>query len=119
MPAGMRSKRRLPAYERRPSDAACRLGARDRLAPSRISGGYDLPVLPTRQSPANDSAMASPRRAARRSTPWWEAEMATEPENQSLTRRHRQVLKVLARAPPRGRDVNALLTLGFKLETMA
>ena len=45
--------------------------------------------------------------------------MATEPENQSLTRRHRQVLKVLARAPPRGRDVNALLTLGFKLETMA
>jgi hypothetical protein len=45
--------------------------------------------------------------------------MATEPENQSLTRRHRQVLKVLARAPPRGRDVNALLTLGFKLERMA
>jgi len=44
--------------------------------------------------------------------------MATEPENQSLTERHRQVLNVLANAP-RGRDVNALLTLGFKLETMA
>jgi hypothetical protein len=29
------------------------------------------------------------------------------------------VLAVLARAPPRGRDVNALLTLGFKLETIA
>ncbi len=40
--------------------------------------------------------------------------MATEP----LTERHRQLLEVLAIAP-RGRDVNALLTLGFKLETMA
>jgi hypothetical protein len=44
--------------------------------------------------------------------------MATEPRNQSLTPRHLQVLNVLANAPP-GRDVNALLTLGFKLETMA
>jgi hypothetical protein len=35
-----------------------------------------------------------------------------------LTERHRQVLEVLAIAP-HGRDVNALLTLGFKLETMA
>jgi len=42
--------------------------------------------------------------------------MATEPENQRLSERHRQVLEVLAIAP---RDVNALLTLGFKLETMA
>ena len=44
--------------------------------------------------------------------------MATEPRNQSLIETHRQVLNVLANAP-RGRDVNALLTLGFKLETMA
>ena len=44
--------------------------------------------------------------------------MATEPRNQSLTPRHLQVLNVLANAPL-GRDVNALLTLGFKLETMA
>jgi hypothetical protein len=44
--------------------------------------------------------------------------MATEPKNQRLTERHRQVLEVLAIAP-HGRDVNALLTLGFKLETMA
>ena len=42
--------------------------------------------------------------------------MATEPENQRLSERHRQVLEVLAIAP---RRVNALLTLGFKLETMA
>jgi hypothetical protein len=40
--------------------------------------------------------------------------MATEP----LTERHRQLLEVLAIAP-HGRDVNALLTGGFKLETMA
>jgi hypothetical protein len=84
----------------------------------QISGGYDLPALATRQSLANDSAMASPRRARRPSTPWWEAEMATEPERPSLTQRHRQVLQVLAIAPL-GRDVNALLTLGFKLKTMA
>jgi hypothetical protein len=44
--------------------------------------------------------------------------MATEPKNQRLTERHRQVLEVLAIAP-HGRDVNALLTLGFKLETIA
>jgi hypothetical protein len=44
--------------------------------------------------------------------------MATEPKNQGLTERHRQVLNVLANAP-RCRDVNALLTLGFKPETMA
>jgi len=44
--------------------------------------------------------------------------MATEPKNQRLTERHRQVLEVLAIAP-HGRDVNALLALGFKLETMA
>jgi hypothetical protein len=42
--------------------------------------------------------------------------MATEPKNPRLTERHRQLLEVLAIAP---RDVNALLTLGFKLETMA
>jgi len=40
--------------------------------------------------------------------------MATEP----LTERHRELLEVLAIAP-HGRDVNALLTGGFKLETMA
>jgi len=44
--------------------------------------------------------------------------MATEPRNQSLTPRHFQVLNVLATAPL-GCDVNALLTRGFKLETMA
>jgi hypothetical protein len=44
--------------------------------------------------------------------------MATESKNQRLTERHRQVLEVLAIAP-HGRDVNALLTLGFKVETMA
>ena len=50
--------------------------------------------------------------------PWWEAEMATKPKNQRLAERHRRVLEVLAIAP-NGHDVNALLTLGFKLETMA
>jgi hypothetical protein len=45
--------------------------------------------------------------------------MAAQPRIQGLAWRHRQVLAVLARAPPRGRDVNALLTLEFKLETMA
>jgi hypothetical protein len=44
--------------------------------------------------------------------------MATEPKNPRLTERHRQVLAVVATAP-HGRDVNALLTLGFKLETIA
>jgi hypothetical protein len=45
--------------------------------------------------------------------------MATEPENQSLRPRHLRVLKVLARAPPQGRDVNALLARGFRFETIA
>jgi hypothetical protein len=40
--------------------------------------------------------------------------MATEP----LSERHRQLLEVLAIAP-HGSDVNALLSRGFKLETMA
>jgi hypothetical protein len=44
--------------------------------------------------------------------------MATESKNQRLTERHRQVLEVLAVAP-QGRGVNALLTIGFKLETIA
>jgi hypothetical protein len=35
-----------------------------------------------------------------------------------LTERHRQLLEILAIAP-QGCDVNALLTRGFKLETMA
>ncbi len=51
-------------------------------------------------------------------SPPWGAEMATEPENQSLGERHRRVLAVLAKAP-RGRDVNALLTRGFRFETIA
>jgi hypothetical protein len=45
-------------------------------------------------------------------------EMATERENQSLGERHRRVLAVLAKAP-RGRDVNALLTRGFRFDTIA
>jgi hypothetical protein len=44
--------------------------------------------------------------------------MATEPKNQRLPERYRQVLEVLAMTPE-GRDVNALLTIGFKLETIA
>jgi hypothetical protein len=44
--------------------------------------------------------------------------MATEPKKQRLSARDRQVLEVLAMAP-QGRCVNALLTLGFKLETIA
>jgi hypothetical protein len=47
------------------------------------------------------------------------AGMPAEPRDQGLTWRHRQVLAMLARAPPRGHDVNALLTLGFKLGIMA
>jgi hypothetical protein len=46
------------------------------------------------------------------------SQMATEPKKPSLTERHRQVLEVLAIAPL-GRDVNALLSLGFKLKTIA
>jgi hypothetical protein len=46
--------------------------------------------------------------------------MATEPENQSLGERHCRLLAVLAKAPRgRGRDVNALLTSGFRFETIA
>jgi hypothetical protein len=44
--------------------------------------------------------------------------MATESENQSLGERQRRVLAVLAKAP-RGRDVNALLTRGFRFDTIA
>jgi hypothetical protein len=44
--------------------------------------------------------------------------MATEPKNQRLPERYRQVLEVLAVAP-QGRGVNALLSIGFKLETIA
>jgi hypothetical protein len=44
--------------------------------------------------------------------------MATEPETQSPGPRHRRLLAVLANAP-RGRDVNALLTRGFRFETIA
>jgi hypothetical protein len=44
--------------------------------------------------------------------------MDTEPENHSSNPRYRRVLKVLAKAP-RGRDVNALLTGRFSLETIA
>jgi len=44
--------------------------------------------------------------------------MATEPKKQRFSERHRQVLEVLAMAP-QGRSVNALLTIGFKLETIA
>lgn len=45
-------------------------------------------------------------------------QMATEPENRSLDPRHRRLLTVLAKAP-RGRDANALLSRGFKFETIA
>jgi hypothetical protein len=41
-----------------------------------------------------------------------------EPENQSFGPRHLRMLEVLAHAS-RGRDVNALLTRGFKFGTMA
>ena len=44
--------------------------------------------------------------------------MATGPENQNLGERHRQMLAVLAKAAG-GRDVNALLTRGFRFETIA
>jgi hypothetical protein len=45
-------------------------------------------------------------------------QMATELENRSLGPRHRRLLTVLAKAP-RGRDVNALLSRGFRFETIA
>src|ERR1700751_5686896 len=44
--------------------------------------------------------------------------MAPESKNQRLTEKHRQVLEVLAIAL-HGREVDALLALGFKLETVA
>jgi transposase-like protein len=45
------------------------------------------------------------------------SDMVAEPENQNIRPSHRRVLIVLARTPP-GYDVNALLTRGFKIETM-
>jgi hypothetical protein len=44
--------------------------------------------------------------------------MVAESENQSIRPSHRRVLKVLVETP-RGCYVNALLTRGFKLETIA
>jgi hypothetical protein len=44
--------------------------------------------------------------------------MDVESENQRIRPSHRRVLKALIKTP-RGCDVNALLTRGFKLETMA
>jgi hypothetical protein len=67
---------------------------------------------------ANDSEMASPRARENTVDSVVGVEMAAGAENQSFTERHRQLLEILAIAP-RGRGVNALLTLGFKLETMA
>ncbi len=43
--------------------------------------------------------------------------MVPEPENQNIRPSHRRVLEVLAKTPL-GCDVNALLTRGFKLETV-
>ena len=45
------------------------------------------------------------------------SDMVAEPENQNIRRSHRRVLRVLAKTQ-HGRDVNALLTRGFKIETM-
>ncbi len=82
------------------------------------SGGYDLACVgyATIAGKRLSDGFATARRETIDSVVG--VEMATEPKNQGLTERHRQVLNVLANAP-RGRDVNALLTLGFKLETMA
>jgi hypothetical protein len=44
--------------------------------------------------------------------------MAKQPKNRRLTERHRRALEALAIAL-HGRDVDALLALGFKLETIA
>jgi hypothetical protein len=44
--------------------------------------------------------------------------MATEPKNQSLPKKHRQVLEALA-ITLHGCEVDALLALGFRLETIA
>ena len=46
------------------------------------------------------------------------SDMVQEPENQNIRPSHRRVLIVLARTPD-GCDVNALLTRGFKIETMS
>jgi hypothetical protein len=43
--------------------------------------------------------------------------MVPQPENQNIGPSHHRVLEVLAETPL-GCDVNALLTRGFKLETM-
>jgi len=45
------------------------------------------------------------------------SDMVAEPENQNIRPSHRRVLIVLARTQ-HGCDVNALLTRGFKIETM-
>ena len=44
--------------------------------------------------------------------------MAPNAPHQSMGPDHRRVLKILAKAP-RGRDVNVLLTRGFRFETLA
>jgi hypothetical protein len=75
---------------------------------SRDGTNEALSGLRHRISPTPRGTVASDRGGA----------MTAEPRNPGLTWRHRQALAVLARAPPRGRDVNALLTLGFELETM-
>jgi hypothetical protein len=81
-----------------------------------IRSGNDLPALASRQSLLNDSAMVRPYLES--VDPVVGNRMATEPKNQRLTEKHRQVLEVLAIAL-HGREVNALLALGFKLETVA
>jgi hypothetical protein len=69
---------------------------------------------------AGESEPGSPNHARLQSgrSPPWGVEMATEPENRSLGARRRRLLTVLAKAP-RGRDVNALLSRGFRFETIA
>jgi hypothetical protein len=75
-------------------------------------GGYRPASVELSQRSRTTQRLAPPGRVAR------QAEMATEPENPRLAGRHLQVLRVLADAP-HGCDVNALLTRGVKLETMA
>jgi hypothetical protein len=75
-------------------------------------GGYHPASVELSQRSRTTQRLAPPGRVAR------QAEMATEPENPRLAGRHLQVLRVLADAP-HGCDVNALLTRGVKLETMA
>jgi|SRR6266404_1132927 hypothetical protein len=45
------------------------------------------------------------------------SDMVAEPENQNIRPSHRRVLRALAKTQ-HGCDVNALLTRGFKIETM-